>query len=265
MYAVYENQKLNSVGNQVKQIQMSLPLWTSVSPLETDGIFGSMTEQSVKSFQEEMGLYTDGIVGSSTGVALGVWVKLENGFDASHYNKILWDKVPQSVKFAYLKATEGATYVDSTFRENAKIATDLGLSVGAYHFTKFANSPYLEAANFLNETFNLSVSDVFLDLEYRKTSLNSSAIAEWVVEFCKTINGVHTNAEVGIYTSKNYLREMALQPYTEIAQYNLWAADWKEQPYVYPWETWHSWQYSSTGQVDWAEGNLDLNYRIVKK
>ena len=265
MYIVYETQKLNSVGNQVKQIQRSLPSWVSTTPLEADGIFGRMTELSVKSFQEELGLYPDGIVGSSTGTALGIWTEVENGFDASHYNKILWDKVPQSVKFAYLKATEGATYADSTFRENAKMATDLGLSLGAYHFTKFANSPYLEAANFLNETSNLSVSDVFLDLEYRKTSLKSSAIAEWVVEICKTINGVHTDAEVGIYTSKNYLREMALQPYTEIAQYKLWAADWKEQPYVYPWETWHSWQYSSTGQVDWAEGNLDLNYRTTNQ
>lgn len=264
MYIVYENQKLNSIGNQVKQIQRSLPQWTSTSILEADGIFGELTEQSVKAFQEEQGLYPDGIVGQNTGTALGVWAEVEQGFDASHYNTILWNRIPQTVKFAYLKATEGATYSDPTFREKASEADSLGLSVGAYHFTKFANSPYLEAANFLNETFGLSLSNVFLDLEYRKTSLKSSAIAEWVIEFCNTINGVHANAEVGIYTSKNYLREMALQPYTEIAQYNLWAADWKEQPYVYPWETWHSWQYTSTGQVEWAEGNLDLNYRITK-
>jgi hypothetical protein len=263
MYVVYENQKLNSVGNQVKQIQIALPSWTSDKFLEVDGIFGSETASCVRAFQEEMGLYPDGIVGKDTGKALGVWANIEEGFDASHHNTILWDAIPINIKFAYLKATEGATYADSTFRKNASLAKSVGLDVGAYHFTKFANSPYLEASNFLNETFGIDLSYLFLDLEYRQSGLNASAIFEWVTEFCKTISGVHPNTEIGIYTSKNYLKEIKLQSYTELNEYHLWAADWKEQPFVYPWEQWHSWQYTSTANVDWAEGNLDLNLRIV--
>ncbi len=264
MYAVYEIQKLNSVGNQVKQIQISLPKWTSFELIEVDGIFGSATKRSVQVFQEEMGLYADGIVGKDTGLALGVWASVEEGFDASHHNTILWDTVPMNIKFAYLKATEGVTYADSTFRQNADIAKGIGLDVGAYHFTKFANSPYLEASNFLNETFGLDISQLFLDLEYRQSELNTSAIAEWVMEFCKTISGVHSETQIGIYTSKNYLKEMKLQSFTDLNSFNLWAADWKEQPFVYPWNEWHAWQYTSTAKVDWAEGNLDLNLRAVK-
>lgn len=42
------------------------------------------------------------------------------GIDVSHHNgKIAWQKVP-NVEFVYVKATEGATYVDPMFRLNIK-------------------------------------------------------------------------------------------------------------------------------------------------
>ena len=48
------------------------------------------------------------------------------GIDVSHHNgKVNWEQVP-NVEFVYIKATEGATYVDPMFRQNIKGANKFG-------------------------------------------------------------------------------------------------------------------------------------------
>lgn len=57
--------KKGSKGDDVKTLQRLLNV-------STDGIFGSITEETVKKFQKEHKLYQDGIVGPKTWQALGV-------------------------------------------------------------------------------------------------------------------------------------------------------------------------------------------------
>lgn len=57
--------KLGSRGSDVKTLQHALSL-------AEDGIFGPVTEETVKAFQKEHGLSIDGIVGPNTWAALGV-------------------------------------------------------------------------------------------------------------------------------------------------------------------------------------------------
>ena len=81
----------------MKQIQMSLPLGVSsevTTSLKCDGIFGELTEQSVKASSMRWVLLPDGVVGPDTG-AKCLCGSVENGFDASHYNTIAWDMAPQ--------------------------------------------------------------------------------------------------------------------------------------------------------------------------
>ena len=59
--------KVGSKGEDVKKLQSYLNLCV-------DGIFGKMTEESVKQFQKDNGLVSDGIVGTKT------WYKLEQLF-----------------------------------------------------------------------------------------------------------------------------------------------------------------------------------------
>ena len=58
--------KKGSRGNDVKTLQRLLHLYG-------DGIFGTLTEEAVKEFQEAHGLVADGIVGQKT------WEALQNG------------------------------------------------------------------------------------------------------------------------------------------------------------------------------------------
>lgn len=261
-YFVYETQKKGMSSLQVTQIQRSLPTWTSQEILVADGIFGSKTENAVKEYQDAMGLDTDGVVGQATAQALGIWTEVEQGFDISHWNTIYWDKVPDSMSFVNIKATEGISYIDTEFLNHYKNAKAIELDVGAYHFTKFANPPIMEASNFLSQIVDLDISKAYLDLEYRKSGLSAFAIESWVTQFMQTLTAFFPIEKLGIYTSRNVLHELGLQKAESFTKYQLWAADWTKQPLVCPWNTWNTWQYSSSETPEWASGNVDLNLRV---
>ena len=73
-----------------------------------------------------------------------------HGIDVSHHqHKIDWSQVAKDdVDFVYIKATEGATYVDPCFHYNMKGASDAGLLVGAYHYFRMTSSATEQFRNF---------------------------------------------------------------------------------------------------------------------
>ena len=267
-YRIYEVLKQGVSDAQVKCLQRTMPLWASEgTPLVADGIFGTKTTTAVKNFQTAMNLTSDGIVGRATGVALRLWVDIEKGFDASHYNNIAWDKIDTNVyTFANLKATEGSTYTDPKFDLYATSALSRGLELSVYHYTKFKNPPEKELENLTSATskFSNDIHTYYLDLEERNTNFSSAQIFEWVDRFLTLASARFGLEHVGVYTSSNYLREKNLQGYQQLSKYSLWAADWKEQPLVTPWGCWDTWQYTSKGSVSWCEGPIDLNLRCTK-
>lgn len=67
-----------------------------------------------------------------------------HGIDVSHHNKSIdWVEVAKddNIKFVYIKATEGATYVDKSYHTNIAMARKAGLKVGSYHFFRMTSSP----------------------------------------------------------------------------------------------------------------------------
>jgi lysozyme len=73
------------------------------------------------------------------------------GIDVSdHQGRIDWREVARSdVSFAFVKATEGSTYVDSDFAADVAQARSAGLLTGAYHFFTLCSPGVTQAANFL--------------------------------------------------------------------------------------------------------------------
>lgn len=74
----------------------------------------------------------------------------EYGIDVSHHNgKIDWERVKETpLLFVYVKATEGATYVDNRYKENFRSAKKAGYKVGSYHFFRMTSSAHDQFANF---------------------------------------------------------------------------------------------------------------------
>jgi lysozyme len=76
--------------------------------------------------------------------------KTYTGIDVSHHQgKILWEEVAETdVDFVYIKATEGATYIDPCFHYNMKGAADAGFLVGAYHYFRMTSAATEQFHNF---------------------------------------------------------------------------------------------------------------------
>lgn len=74
------------------------------------------------------------------------------GIDVSHHQGLIdWELVAagNEVSFAYIKATEGATHVDSRFDHNWEATARAGITRGAYHFFTLCRSGQEQADNFL--------------------------------------------------------------------------------------------------------------------
>lgn len=72
------------------------------------------------------------------------------GVDVSHHQgKIDWDVLSsQGIDFAYIKATEGSSFVDPRFEENFRNAKASPLRVGVYHFFSFDSTGEEQAEHF---------------------------------------------------------------------------------------------------------------------
>jgi len=77
---------------------------------------------------------------------------LIDGIDvSSHQGEINWEKVTANddIRFAYIKATEGATYRSPHYVDNVDQARHYGLLVGSYHYLSTTSTISQQYANFV--------------------------------------------------------------------------------------------------------------------
>ena len=74
-----------------------------------------------------------------------------SGIDVSHYQGgIDWEDIEkQGVEFAYIKATEGSSYVDECYESNRKKAEETGIHIGFYHFFSFESPGITQAEHYI--------------------------------------------------------------------------------------------------------------------
>ncbi len=73
------------------------------------------------------------------------------GVDVSSYqSEIEWTKIQdQSMSFAFIKATEGSSFIDPYYQTNWKNAQKTNLRIGAYHFFSFDSKGATQAKHFI--------------------------------------------------------------------------------------------------------------------
>lgn len=55
----------------------------------------------------------------------------------------------QGIEFAFIKATEGSSFIDEKFNINYQNASKTNLKIGAYHFFSYDSEGSTQADNFI--------------------------------------------------------------------------------------------------------------------
>lgn len=205
-------------------------------------------------------LRTDTIAGGyeigSDGKRLAAVSNKYKGIDISHYNgDINFAKVKAAgIQAAYIKATEGTTYVDNYLEINYKGAKNAGLKTGFYHFLVGTSSPETQARNFYNNIKDKQ-SDLkpVLDVEQGGFDVMDYTI-RFIAEFKKL-----SNMDVCIYTYSDFIRNLD----SRLSNYSLWEANYYKSTSNIPsnniWTSRAGHQYTDKGIIDGINGNVDLN------
>lgn len=180
------------------------------------------------------------------------------GIDISSYQKdIDWSKVyDANVKFAFIKATEGETFVDKKFKENIQNARKNSIFTGAYHFYRFSKLGKTQALNFIN-TVNKDSIDFppVVDIEdygFVLTSFNHNRIVSEIFICLRELEkyyGVKPIIYTNISTYKKYIEG-------NFEEYDLWISRLCKEPED---ENWIFWQYSHSGTLQGIDHDVDLN------
>ncbi|UZW12683.1 GH25 family lysozyme [Clostridium pasteurianum] len=164
------------------------------------------------------------------------------------FNKVKND----GIEIVYIKATEGVTYTDTTFKSFYNDAKSVDLKVGFYHFLR-NNNPIEEAKHFINVTNGLEVDCRYaIDVEV-VLGQTSDKIVNNVIQFA---NYLKSNGKgIVVYTYTSFLKEY-LQSINN--SFELWIAEYGVKspninvPYI-------GFQYSDSGSVSGINGEVDLD------
>jgi lysozyme len=192
------------------------------------------------------------------------------GIDVSHHNgSIDWTVVARAgIAFAYVKATEGATFTDHLFGANWAKIKAAGLARGAYHFFRPAAPVNEQADRFLALMGDLGPGDLppVLDIEEAGAGRDEWAdlpLAERVpaaLAWLKRVEQACGRRPV-VYTRRGFVQDKFGGP-GALAGYPLWVAHYTSAPgpsVPAGWDNWTLWQYTESGTVTGVTGNVDMD------
>jgi lysozyme len=183
-------------------------------------------------------------------------VRPARGIDVSHHQgPIDWKAVEaDGIGFAFMKATEGATFVDPAFARNWSGAGETRILRGAYHRFRARRSGAAQADHFLS-IVSLRAGDLppVLDVETTDGVTDTRLVREvraWLAEVER-----RTGKRPVVYTRPGFRRTHLG---TALDDYPLWIAEYGvDAPSV---DGWRFWQHSESGRVAGIEGPVDLDH-----
>jgi lysozyme len=183
------------------------------------------------------------------------------GIDVSHYQgTINWQSVKQTgIAFAYAKATDGSTTVDSQFKTNWQAMQTAGIARGAYHFFEPTSDATAQANNFIHTVGSLKSTDLppVIDVEISNGVSNSQMISGVTTWLTLVEQGLGRTPM--IYTVASFWNAHLND---QFGNYPLWIAHYDVQSPTIPkgWSKWAFWQHSQSGSVNGVTGSVDLDW-----
>ncbi|ASK65715.1 lysozyme [Brachybacterium avium] len=181
---------------------------------------------------------------------------------SSHQGDIDWEEVGGAgVGFAYLKATEGAGFTDTHFRENWDGARAAGITPGAYHYFTLCSSGAEQAEDFLAAAApDDSALPPALDLEFDgacEELPEASAVQAEIDAFTAVVEEAW-GRRLLIYSSSEWRRHYGL-PVTDPRPDWLFAAGKRPAQ-----EDWAVWQLRFDGTVAGIDSPVDIDVARIE-
>lgn len=184
------------------------------------------------------------------------------GVDVSHHQgEIDWTELKgPAVQFAYIKASEGATFRDPQFAANWKGAVTAGVTPGAYHFFTLCKSGAEQARNFLAALADVTDRGLppAVDLEFGGNCEHRPVQREFTRELYSFLEQVKraTGCTPVLYVTQDFYR-----PYVagRIEGYPLWVRNIFGTPSLHEGAHWLLWQYANRGRMPGVGTFIDLN------
>lgn len=178
------------------------------------------------------------------------------GIDVSAHNGTVdfASAAAAGIRFAYIKASEGASLRDTMFRRNAFKAARAGVLAGAYHFFRFDVDGGVQARNFLQaiDSVPLTMPPVVDVEEYGNPA---EVPTDLIVSRLETMLS-ELRARTGrviVYTNKRGLGRFLRDGRRD---QEIWICSFTDPPTRAEWVLW---QHSHVGRVPGIKGDVDLD------
>lgn len=167
---------------------------------------------------------------------------------------------------AWLKVSDGLSFIDGTYKYRSILLQKLGIRTGGYHFARCSSfNAEVEAHSFVSALGEVGRRDLrpVLDLEVISPAFNPVLLGNWSRTFCQYVLS-HTGVCPIVYSYASFLQAMKLP---KPIGCGLWLAsyganDGKEHPYGLPrpWTSAVAHQFTSNGKLLGIDGTVDLTY-----
>lgn len=184
------------------------------------------------------------------------------GIDVSHHQgRLDWRAVPKGAfSFAYIKATEGADWVDPEFRRNWQGARDAGLKAGAYHFFSLCKSGLEQAQNFIGLVpLEPGMLPPVVDLELGGNCAARPPQKEVLSQLRQFMDllTVTYGADPMLYTTYDFAA--LYLPASFLREERVWMRDIFRRPGGAFAGRWTVWQFANNGRVEGLGPRIDLS------
>ncbi|MBO4722629.1 MAG: glycoside hydrolase family 25 protein [Muribaculaceae bacterium] len=182
-----------------------------------------------------------------------------DGIDVSNYQKdINWraTAADPSIKYVYVKATEGATHKQHRYRANIENARKHGVKVGSYHFLSTSSPIQKQFENFISMA-KPEEQDLIplLDVETH-AGWSAKQLQDSVKLFLNLLEDYY-GCKPMIYTGMSYFN--TLLGY-DFKNYPLFIARYsKSEPQLNFGAKWILWQFSDKGVINGIDERVDLS------